>query len=339
MNDIDDRGGMLAMRTIPAPQIEQATLSQLIRVYRPYTKQGKVADYIPELAYANPHALGIAVARTDGVIVSEGDAHQLFTLQSISKIILLMVALDQFGTERVFAKVGMEPSIDPFNSIIKLETIDHKKPLNPMINAGAIVIASLLWAADRNVDTSLQRVLDMIGQMTGKTNININAKIYESEKMTGDRNRALAYFMKSTGIIDTDVDIEQALDLYFRVCSIEVDCTDLAKIGLFFALWGNQCISKDIAQIVTTIMITSGMYNHSGEFFLRVGLPAKSGVSGGIVAFAPNRYGFGLFGPAIDHAGNSVAGVEMLKDLSRNFALHLVSPLRDVGCDEGTFLQ
>jgi len=319
-------------------EITQETLSRLVRDYRPFTKQGKVADYIPELAYANPHALGIAVAGADGTLLTEGDASHSFTLQSISKIITLMVALNDCGPERVFSKVGMEPSVDPFNSIVKLETLDHKKPLNPMINAGAIVIASLL-SSGGSVDARLANLCDTISRITGRQNINVNEKVYESERKTGDRNRALAYFMKSTGIIDADVDVEETLELYFKACSLEVDCVDLAKIGLFFAMWG-KCVerradgtcelegivSPDIAQIVATIMITSGMYNHSGEFFLKVGLPAKSGVSGGIVAFVPNRYGFGLFGPAIDPAGNSVAGVRMLADLSSAFGLHLVSP-------------
>jgi len=317
--------------------IQPDTLIRLIQQYRPYTKQGKVADYIPELAYANPHSLGIAVATPDGAIVAEGDAGTRFTLQSISKIITLMAALNDCGPDRVFSKVGMEPSVDPFNSIVKLETVDHKKPLNPMINAGAIVIASLL-SASGSVDARLQRLCDTIGRIIGRSDIVINEKVYESERKTGDRNRALAYFMKSTGVIDADVDIEETLELYFKTCAIEVDCTDLARIGLFFAMRG-QCletepdgscrtsgiVSPEISQIVTTIMITSGMYNHSGEFFLKVGLPAKSGVSGGIVAFAPNRYGFGLFGPAIDAVGNSVAGVQMLRDLSNTFGLHLLS--------------
>ncbi len=319
-------------------KIRQNTLAELIRKNRPFTKQGKVADYIPELAYANPHALGIAAATPDGAVLAEGEAETRFTLQSISKIITFMSALSDCGPERVFSKVGMEPSVDPFNSIVKLETIDHKKPLNPMINAGAIVIASLLHEGG-SVDARLRRLCDTIGRIVGREDIRINEKAYESERKTGDRNRALAYFMKSTGVIDADVNIEETLELYFKACSIEVDCVDLAKIGLFFAMWGRcletqpdgNCrtrglVTPEIAQIVATIMITSGMYNRSGEFFLKVGLPAKSGVSGGIVSFVPNRYGFGLFGPALDEEGNSVAGVRMLRDLSKSFGLHLLSP-------------
>lgn len=318
-------------------RIGQEALAALIGKFRPMTKQGKVADYIPELAYANPHSLGIAAAAPDGTVIAEGDAHVRFTLQSISKIITLMAALNDCGPERVFSKVGMEPSVDPFNSIVKLEDVDRRNPLNPMINAGAIVIASLL-SASGSVDARLQRLCDAIARIVGRHDITINEKVFESERATGDRNRALAYFMKSTGVIDPEVDVEETLELYFKACSIEVDCIDLAKISLFFAMKG-QCldsqpdgtcrttgiVSPEVAQIVTTIMITSGMYNHSGEFFLKVGLPAKSGVSGGVAAFAPGRYGFGLYGPAIDSAGNSVASVRMLQDLSGTYGLHLLS--------------
>jgi len=320
--------------------IREEFLQQLLRQHRPKTKLGKVADYIPELAYNNPHELGIAVAGVDGTIVRAGDASVPFTLQSISKIIMLMVALNDIGPDRVFSKVGMEPSVDPFNSIVKLETIDHKKPLNPMINAGAIVIASLL--VGNNPEERLQSICEILSKITGRGKIEVNEKVYESERKTGDRNRALAYFMKSTGVIDADADVEQTLDLYFKACSLEVDCTDLAKIGLFFAQWGQflepredgviqtvPLISPKTAQIVATIMVTSGMYNHSGEFFLKVGLPSKSGVSGGIVAFSPGKYGFGLYGPALDNAGNSIAGMAVLEDISRKYGLHLLSPEND----------
>jgi len=357
------------------PAVDQETLASLVRDCRPLTKRGKVADYIPELAYANPHALGIAVASADGGLLEAGDARQRFTLQSVSKILTLTLALHDCGAERVFAKVGMEPSVDPFNSIVKLETVDHKKPLNPMINAGAIVVASLL-VQKGGADRRLEDLKAIVADIVGRSDLDINRSVYESERKTGDRNRALAYFMKSTGVIDADVDVEETLDFYFKACSLEVDCVDLARIGLFFAMRGKclrhspdgaggsggagdggigdggagdggagdggigddgagdgaaaggcmaeELVSPDIARIVTTIMITSGMYNRSGEFFLKVGLPAKSGVSGGIVAFVPGKCGFGVYGPAIDDAGNSVAGVRLLEELSLRYGLHLV---------------
>lgn len=312
-------------------QADKQTLQRILDENRKYTAMGKVADYIPELRRANPAALGLTVAAKNTGIASVGDCDTMFTLQSISKVISLLVALLDHGPEKVFAKVGMEPSGDPFNSIIKLETMNHHKPLNPMINAGAIAVASMI--SGRNVEERFQRVCGLIRLMTGNNGISLSEQTYQSEKATGDRNRALAYFMKSTGIIETDV--EEALDLYFRLCSIEVRCSDLAKIGLYLANWGRMegsdspQIDPCLVQILLTIMVTSGMYNASGECAIHVGIPAKSGVSGGIMAVVPNRMGIGVIGPAIDDKGNSVAGIRVLEDLSKTFGLHLFSERKE----------
>jgi glutaminase len=250
-----------------------------------------VADYIPELSKANPHALGITIATCDGKVISVGDCDTQFTLQSISKVISLILALRDCGAESVFQKVGMEATGDPFNSIVRLETLDHHKPLNPMINAGAIAVASMIKG--RNVEERFQRILSLLKTMTGNPKLSMNEEVYQSEKETGDRNRSLAYFMKSTGIIETDV--EEALDLYFRFNSINVNCSDLAKVGCYFAsqvqLPNNQeeSLSATHIGIVRAIMLTSGMYNASGEFAIHVGFPAKSGVSGGILASVPGQ--------------------------------------------------
>lgn len=281
-----------------------------------------MADYIPELGKINKHLLGISVLSCGGHAVSAGDCRTVFTLQSISKIISLLVALEDWGEEAVFRKVGMEPSADVFNSIKRLETNEDNRPLNPMINAGAIVVASLIRG--RNVEERFSKVLRFLQSVTGNPSLSLNKEVYWSEKKTGDRNRALAYFMKSTGVIESDV--EEALDLYFQLSSINVTCMDLAKIGCFLAgHGGNECgevsVSPAHVRIVLAIMQTSGMYNGSGEFAIRVGIPAKSGVSGGIVAVVPGKMGIGVFGPAIDKKGNSIAGVEMLKMLSEHLSL------------------
>ncbi|MED4755173.1 glutaminase A [Brevibacillus choshinensis] len=308
-------------------QANKKTLQRILDDNRKYTADGKVADYIPELGHANPAALGFTLATKNDGIASVGDCDTTFTLQSISKVISLLVALLDHGPKKVFAKVGMEPSGDPFNSIIKLETMDHHKPLNPMINAGAIAIASMI--AGNHVAERFQRVCELLHLMTANTHISLNEQVYRSEKATGDRNRSLAYFMKSTGIIETDV--EEALDLYFQLCSIQVRCSDLAKIGLFLANWGriegkdSPLVDPCIVQILLTIMMTSGMYNASGEFAIHVGIPAKSGVSGGILAVVPNKMGIGVIGPAIDDKGNSVAGMRILEDLSKEYGLHVFS--------------
>jgi glutaminase len=313
-----------------AEKMKQPTkdyLEEVIKKCRPYSSQGKVADYIPELKKANPQALGITIATCEGEIVSVGDCDTFFTLQSISKVISLILALEDCGEEVVFQKVGMEPTGDPFNSIIHLETLHDNKPFNPMINAGAIAVASLIKG--KNVEERFQRILSLLQKMTSNPKLTLNEQVYESEKKTGDRNRSLAYFMKSTGTIETDV--EEALDLYFRFNSINIQCSDLAKIGCFFANQGRlsnnkeELVSATHVRIVKTIMFTSGMYNASGEFAIHVGFPAKSGVSGGILASVPGKMGIGVIGPAINEKGNSVAGVQVLRSLSEDLSLSMMN--------------
>jgi glutaminase len=306
-------------------QITNQYLEQVLRKCQPYSAEGNVADYIPELGKANPEALGITVVKCNGDVYSVGDCEAVFTLQSISKVISLFAALEDCGAENVFAKVGKEPTGDPFNSITHLETPEAHKPYNPMINAGAIAVASLIKG--KTVEERFQRILNLLQAITNNPTLTLNQKVYESEKQTGDRNRSLAYFMKSTGIIETDV--EETLDLYFRFNSINVTCSDLAKIGCFLANQGkmpNQqdpLVSKEHVATTNTIMLTSGMYNASGEFATDVGFPAKSGVSGDILATVPGKMGIGVIGPAIDEKGNSVAGIQVLKTLSEDFSLHM----------------
>lgn len=288
---------------------------------RLWTSKGRLATYIPELSKGNLDYLGIVVLSDSGQI-THGDTKVKFTLQSISKILTLMIALRDQGFDKVFSYVGSEPTGDPFNSIVKLETLEEK-PLNPMINAGAIAVSSLIDGS--SVEDKLDRVLELVSEITGK-NATYNRQIYLSEKETGHRNRALAYFMKDTNVLRGDV--EEVLDLYFRQCSIEVNCEDLAKIGFFLANKGKlpsgkRLIPSDIVRIVTTFMVTCGMYNASGKFAIDVGLPAKSGVSGGIVGCVPGKMGVATFGPALDNKGNSIAGVHMLADLSHELGLSI----------------
>jgi glutaminase len=301
--------------------ITQKYLQKVLVKCRPYSTQGRVANYIPELSKADPHKLGISIANCNGEVISVGDCEAQFTLQSMSKVISLLLALEDWGEEAVFSKVGMEPTGDPFNSIIKLETLHGHKPLNPMINAGAIAVASMIEG--NSVDERFRRILTLVQTITDNPTLSLNEEVYQSEKQTGDRNRSLAYFMKSTGIIETDV--EEALDLYFRFNSIHVQCIDLAKIGCFLANQGcvgpKHLVSAKHIRIAMTIMFTSGMYNASGEFAIHVGFPAKSGVSGGIIATVPGKMGIGVIGPAIDEKGNSVAGVQVLKTLSEDLSL------------------
>ncbi len=300
-------------------------LQEIIDRNKKYTNQGQVASYIPELKKAKKDDLGICVIDKNNNIYKAGKYDTKFTIQSISKTIVLAMALMDNEYSYVFSKVGMEPSGDPFNSIMKLETNDTKKPSNPMINAGAIVTTSLIKG--NTYEEKEKRMIDFFKMISGNENLKINYDVYESEKMTGDRNRAMAYLLKNDGFIDGDV--EEILDLYFKQCSIEVDTVDLARIGINLAMYGedienkNRLISEEVSRMIKTFMITCGMYDASGEFAIRVGIPAKSGVGGGIMASVPNCMGIGVYGPALDKKCNSIAGMKVIEELSEELRLNI----------------
>ncbi|MCR2045064.1 glutaminase A [Anaerosalibacter massiliensis] len=300
-------------------------LDELIEKNRHLTKKGKVADYIPALKKANSKDLGICIIDMKGNIYTSGEYKTKFTIQSISKTLSLMLAIMDNGVEKVFSKVGMEPTGDAFNSMYKLEMPDVYKPLNPMINAGAIVVTSLIKG--ESSEEKFERILNFFRKITCNNKLNLNEEVYLSEKETGNKNVAMAYLLKDMGILEGDV--EEILDIYFKQCSIEVDCIDIANIGLFLANRGKilktgEAITTDyIARIVKTLMVTCGMYDFSGEFAIRIGIPAKSGVSGGIMASVPHRMGIGIYGPSLDEKGNSVAGYEVLEDLSKKLNLSI----------------
>ena len=300
-------------------------LKQVIDENRKYTNYGQVASYIPELKNAKRSDLGICIIDKDNKIYTAGNYNTKFTIQSISKPIVLAMALMDNDWTTVFSKVGMEPSGDPFNSIMKLETNDTKKPSNPMINAGAIVTTSLIKGS--SLEEKEERMLQFFRRLANNDSIGINYEVYKSEKLTGDRNRAMAYLLKNDGFIDGDV--EEVLDLYFKQCSIEIDCVDLARIGINLAMYGidieskERLISEKVSRMVKTFMVTCGMYDASGEFAIRVGIPAKSGVGGGIMASVPDIMGIGVYGPALDKKGNSIAGVKVLEDLSEKLELNI----------------
>jgi glutaminase len=300
-------------------------LKVLVEEARICAKNGKVADYIPALGKANPDDLSIAIYYPDGRCVSAGDVEKKFTLQSVSKVISLALVLMGRGADYVFEHVGMEPTGEPFNSIGKLETTAPSKPLNPMINSGALVVTHMIKGD--TVEERLQRLLSFIQEMTGHTKIGYNEEIARSEFKTAHLNRALCYFLKQHNILDEDV--EQLMDLYTKQCAIEMNCLDLARIGMVFAmdgrdpLSGKQIMPVDVARICKTFMVTCGMYNESGEFAIKIGIPAKSGVSGGIMGAVPGRFGIGIFGPALGEKGNSVAGMRLLELLSKNYQLSM----------------
>lgn len=300
-------------------------LQSIINNNLKYTEEGKVASYIPELSKANPKDLGICVVTLDGKICGAGQYEKKFTMQSISKVISLMLAILGNGKRAVFSKVGMEPTGDPFNSIASLEVKNAHRPFNPMINAGAIATTALITGNSK--EERLEKLLDFTKTITGNPDIDYNKEVYLSEKATGDRNRALAYFMKSNGLIEGNVD--DILDLYFRQCSLECTCKDIAKIAAMLAndgilpSTGQRVISREVSRIVKTIMVTCGMYDASGEFAVHIGIPAKSGVGGGIMATVPRRMGIGVYGPALDKKGNSIGGIQVLQELSKELDLSI----------------
>ena len=299
-------------------------LNKLVEKNRKKCQFGNVANYIPGLEKANKNDLGLCIIKTDGTIENAGDTSIKFTIQSVSKPITLMLAILDNGVDHVFSKVGMEPTGDAFNSITKLETSESHQPFNPMINAGAIATTALVKGEDAN--RKFERVLNFFKKICENDTLEIDEEIYGGEKMTGNKNRAMGYFMKSEGYIDGSV--EDAVDVYFKQCSILVTAEDLARIGLFLARGGvlsngERVVSEHIAKIAKTLMLTCGMYDGSGEFALTVGVPSKSGVGGGICSTVPGRMGIGIYGPSLDRKGNSIAGYSLLKDLSEELSLSI----------------
>ena len=303
----------------------QALLDSIIEANRNWTKKGKVASYIPELAKSNPAALGISVITTDNKRYFAGNHETPFTIQSISKILTFTCALMDTPLHELSRIISFEPTSDEFNSISSLEIKNTHKPLNSMINSGAIATLSLVQG--NSYQERFQRILDFARLITGNTDLTLNRAVYLSESRTGHRNRALAYYMKSTDIIHGD--IEELLDTYFQLCALQVTCHDIARIGALLAGNGllpgesKRIIPKDICRIVKAVMATCGMYNGSGQFATSVGLPAKSGVGGGILAVSPGRMGIGVMGPALDEKGNSLAGIKVLEAFSNHLDLSI----------------
>ncbi len=301
----------------------QALITEAEKYAKSFENTGKVASYIPELQKADRNAFGICVVDNDKEIYTNGNCDTLFTMQSISKVIALVMALELWGEERVFSQVGVEPTGDAFNSMIRLET-QTSIPFNPMINAGAISVADMLAS---RVDFSAY--LAYVGKLCGRENVQIDEDIYQSEKATGWKNRAIAYFLANDGVLKNDV--ESVLDFYFKMCSVSVNAVDLARIGSVLANGGVDIFSgeryhkAEYATVAKTLMFTCGLYDGSGSFAIKVGIPAKSGVGGGIMCSVDGRFGIGVYSPALDEKGNSVWGIKSLEYLSKELELHSFS--------------
>ncbi len=300
----------------------QSFLQDLYSKYKSLP-DGKVASYIPELAKVDPDLFSICAMTTDGRMFEVGDFNQLFTIQSISKVFVYGLALEDRGRDYVLTRVGVEPTGDAFNSIILDER--SQRPYNPMVNAGAIATTSLIKGAGPT--ERLNRLLEMFRRYIGRHDIFIDISVFMSERTTGHRNRAMAHLMHHFGMIDEKFD--EALDLYFQQCSLMVTCRDLAVMAATLANNGVNPITKEQAvdcayvKDILSVMYTCGMYNFAGEWAYTVGLPAKSGVSGGIIVVVPNQIGIGIFSPLLDERGNSVRGVKVCEELSRQFGLHM----------------
>lgn len=287
------------------------------------TEKGRVAKYIPELAKADPSDFGICIYEGGGVYHFVGDYNKKFTAQSLIKPIILLAALIDRGIGQVEHIVGVEPTGKPFDAFNYSDRALKREHINPMINAGAIVLCSLIEG--RDVDGKLERISSLLETITGNPCREIDDAVYLSEKKHGNKNRALFYMMKADEMIEGSSD--ETLDLYFKACALKVSCQDLAKIGLLLANHGladsGQIFPREYAKYVNATMAICGLYDGAGEFALRVGIPAKSGVSGGIMAAVPGRMGIGIYSPPLDKKGNSLLGLKAIEMLSKRLDLSI----------------
>ncbi|MBO9534027.1 MAG: glutaminase A [Solirubrobacteraceae bacterium] len=285
--------------------------------------EGEVADYIPSLAEANPDRLGIGLATVDGALYAAGDHDVTFSIQSMSKPFTYALALADRGFEIVDAHVGVEPTGDAFNSISLEEGTG--RPRNPMINAGAITATSLV-SGDRNA-----RILDMYSACAGRP-LGVEEDTYAGERDTGHRNRAISHMLRAYGILDEDP--EPILDAYFRQCAVAVDAKDVALMAATLAnggvhpVTGERILHPDHVRRVLSVMTTCGMYDAAGDWLVGVGLPAKSGVAGGVMAVLPGQLGVCVFSPRLDAVGNSVRGVAACRRISAELGLHSLKVAR-----------
>lgn len=284
-------------------------------------RDGDVATYIPELARADPDWFGICVVTATGSVYEVGDSGQPFTIQSISKPLIYGLALEDHGRTEVLKKIGVEPTGDAFNSI----SLDPSgRPKNPMINAGAIAATGLI--AGRSPEKRFERMLATLSLYAGR-DLTVDEAVYRSESETGFRNRAIGYMLRNFSILEEDP--TPSLELYFRQCAISVTCRDLAITAATLAnrginpITGKQAVRGEYVESILSVMGSTGMYDYAGEWIYRVGMPAKSGVAGGIIAVLPGQLGIAVFSPRLDPRGNSTRGILVCDELSRRLDLHL----------------
>lgn len=298
---------------------------------------GEVATYIPELAKADPGLFGVAVCDLEGGLHTAGDTDHLFTIQSISKPFVYAHVLANRGLDAVMSRIDVEPTGDAFNSIIRLESATNR-PHNPMVNSGAIAAAGLVAGEDGR--ERLEKLLALFAGLCAREPLHVDTPVYLSERTTGHRNRAIAHLMCHFGMLEPR--INEILDLYFQQCSLLVSARDLAVMAATLAndginpVDGCRVLPANLVGAVLTVMFTCGLYDHAGRFAFEVGIPAKSGVAGGILAVVPGRMGVGVFSPPLDAKGTSVRGNAVLRDLSRDLHLHVLDPVEPGRPQEST---
>ncbi|GAA0317771.1 glutaminase [Oceanobacillus sp. FSL W7-1293] len=327
--------GHVNLNTEKTEQWIQEYVDGWVEFFKKQTDTGKVADYIPKLEEADPNSLGITIIGKKGTEIRSGDVEHEFSIQSISKVLSFITACMDRGIAYVLQRVDVEPTGEAFNSIMHLEVKGHQRPFNPLVNSGAITTSSLL--SGNTSDEKLEPLFQLMEKMIGRRP-EIDIDVYVSERDTSMRNRAIGYYLLEEGYLESDLGV--TLETYFKQCSINVTTDDLARIGLVLSNDGIHpeteeiIIPRNIVRIAKSLMLTCGMYDASGKFASYVGIPAKSGVSGGILAVVPPRVrenelpflsgcGIGVFGPALDKQGNSVAGIKLLRHIANSWDLSL----------------
>lgn len=313
--------------TMTAPgQVSTSLIQEMLEEVRARLSgwtEGRLADYIPELDKANGALFGLAMATLDGHVFETGDSTHQFTIQSVSKPFVYALALADRGVEEVLKHVGVEPTGEAFNAI----RLDARtgRPLNPMVNTGAIVASSLVHGGSAR--RRFHRIVEGLSAFAGRE-LRVDDRVLRSERSTADHNRALAHLMHASGALCCPV--SEALDVYFRQCSLLVTAHDLAVMAATIAngginpITGLEVVDQDTAEQVLTVMATCGTYDYAGEWMFRAGLPAKTGVSGGLAAASPGRMGIGAFSPRVDERGNSVRAIAACQELSRRLGLHVM---------------
>jgi glutaminase len=319
--------------SMPTAYLREQVDQRLTELYQRHrlAEDGDVASfyesgrgyYGPAEAGRERDTFGVSFATDTGSVYSVGDCDRPFPLQSLSKVFVYGLALEDQGRDKVLKRVGVEPSGDAFNSIVFDER--HHRPYNPMVNAGALVTSDLVLGKDPQ--EKLERILDRLRLYSGNDNLAVDWDVFDHEMRTADRNRATAYLMRSEGMLSGDV--EAILALYLQQCSVKVTCRELAVMAATLAngcinpVTGQRALPREHVRDVLSVMYTCGMYDAAGQWAYEIGVPAKSGVSGGILAAVPGKAGLGVFSPGLDEYGNSVRGVLVCREVSERLGLHV----------------